>query len=184
MNLINSTSKYGLITRFLHWIIVLLFLNQFVSATIMTWAERGAFKGELFAWHKAIGLLILFTATVRFTLKKLSRQPKWAEGLQPWEKSSLIFIERCLYIIMFLMPVSGILMSLTGGYKISFFGLFHIPGLSESNTLLRDIFWFLHTTTSYAIIALISIHFAFVLRRQIFEKDGYLRRMLPFANQK
>jgi cytochrome b561 len=184
MNLINSASKYGALTKFFHWTIFLLFLNQFISATIMTWIENGAFRGDLYAWHKAIGLLILFLAIARLTLTKLSRQPDWAEGLQLWEKSSIVFIERGLYIVMLLMPISGIIMSFTGGHKISFYSLFHIPGLSEPNTLLSAIGWFVHTLTSYSIIGLVSIHFAFVLRRQIFDKDGYIKRMLPFTSQK
>lgn len=184
MGFANSSSKYGAITKLLHWVVFLLFLNQFISATIMTWAENGSFKWELYAWHKAFGLIILFVVIVRFTLKKSLRQPRWAEGLQAWEKSSIIFIERGLYIVMFLMPISGILMSLTGGHSISFFDLFHIPGLSEPNSILSATGWFIHTLTSYAIIALVSIHFAFALRRQIFEDDGYVKRMLPFTKQK
>ncbi len=180
MNLSNS--KYGAFSKFLHWAIFFLFLNQFISATIMTWMDKGAFRGELYAWHKAFGLIILLVVIVRFTWKKLSRQPDWAEGLQPWEKSFIVFIERGLYITMFIMPLSGMLMSLAGGHKILFFGLFYIPGLPVPNTILSATGWFFHTLTSYAIIALVSIHIAFVLRRQVFEKDGYLKRMLPFTS--
>ena len=68
--------------------------------------------------HKAIGLLILFVAIVRLTLRKLSHQLDWAEGLQLWEKSYVIFIGRGFYIVMFLMPISGVIMSFTGSHLL------------------------------------------------------------------
>ena len=178
--------RYGTGAIILHWTVFLLFVNQFVSAALMIWMGNdatvaGASRSEIFGWHKAIGLLVLMIVFVRLIWRKTTTLPEWAPGIKEWEKSSIHFIERGLYVLMFVMPLSGLLMSVSGGRGVLFFNLFEIQGLSQPNTVLSSIGWFLHRTTSYAIIGMVALHVAFVLRRHIFEKDGYLNRMLPFV---
>lgn len=180
----QTPTEYGAVTKFLHWAVVLFFINQFVSAAIMLWTNTGSIRMELFGWHKAVGTLILMVVFIRLIWRKNTVLPEWAPGMMEWEKSSVHFIERWLYVLMFTMPLSGLLMSLSGGREVGFFSLFTIPGLPQPNPILASLGWFLHRVISYAIIGMVSLHVAFVVRRSIFERDGYLRRMLPFTKQR
>lgn len=40
MGLVNSSTRYGIVTKTLHWLVALLFVNQYVVAKVMT-AIRG-----------------------------------------------------------------------------------------------------------------------------------------------
>jgi len=173
----NTSRAFGGLAKFFHWAVFLIFVNQFISATLMT----SPLKGNLFAWHYSFGLLVLALAFARFGWRKVSRLPDWPDTMQTWEQKLLPFIERGLYAAMFIMPLSGLLQSISNGYAVPFFSLFEIPGFSEKNPTLTSIGWFLHKATSYIIIAFITLHLFSVVRRHLFEKDGYLRRMLPFT---
>ena len=184
MNLKNTATQYGTITKFFHWAIVLLFLIQFVVAATMIWARNvpsvpDASKFEMITWHKSMGLLVLMLAIARFAWRQVNRYPSWPAGMKEWEKATFSFIERGLYLVLFVMPTSGLLVSVASGHEVAFFSLFQIPGFAKPDMFLTAVGWFLHRAASYAIIGLVTLHVGTVLRRHIFEKDGYLKRMLP-----
>jgi cytochrome b561 len=58
----NSAARYGFMTKFLHWALFLLILNQFaVAAAMLTTPPEstigGVTPGALYNWHKSIGLI-------------------------------------------------------------------------------------------------------------------------------
>ena len=64
MALTNSATGFGSVAKAFHWAVVLLFLNQYVVATIMIMMNKndtvfGLSQGWYYTWHKSVGLLIL-----------------------------------------------------------------------------------------------------------------------------
>ncbi len=162
----------------------MLFFGQYTTATIMNWMDPGTTlfgvgNSGWVAWHKSFGLLILGIVLLRIIWRKTTRLPDWANGLSAWEKVTIHFVENGLYAVMILMPLTGLLMSAAGGHPTPFFHLFSIPGFSHPNSVLSTIAWFMHISISYVIVALLAIHVGLAARREIFEKDGYIKRMLP-----
>jgi len=67
----NSAVRYGFVSKFLHWAIFLLILNQFVVAAAMLTTPdyettAGFTQGTLYNWHKSIGLIVLALAVLRY----------------------------------------------------------------------------------------------------------------------
>ncbi len=58
-----SASRYGVVTKILHWTVFVLILNQFVATAMRNTPEgettAGFTQGALCQWHKSVGLVVL-----------------------------------------------------------------------------------------------------------------------------
>jgi cytochrome b561 len=188
MKLKNSDTRYGFATKLFHWAIFLIFLNQFIVAFAMLNTPQGATtagftQGALYNWHKSIGLIALFVALLRYTWRKTTPLPNWAPHLSDREKLFIHWIERILYICMFVMPLSGFVFVMTGGYGVHFFSQWHLPNfLGENATIALFVQW-THRITAWLIVLTLFTHWGLGIRHQIVYRDRYLQRMLPFTSQ-
>lgn len=188
MPLTNTSTRYGAITKTLHWLVVLGFVNQYVVAKIMTAIEVNDFalglsQGSLYNWHKSIGLVVLAIVVIRYTWRKTTRLPNWAAGLADWEKKLIHWYEKMLYWAMFVMPLSGYLFVESGGYGVQFFGVTRLPTFLPKNETLAWLGHTLHIFCGYAIVVFLTLHIGLVIKHQIWDKDRILQRMLPFSKQ-
>ena len=84
---------------------------------------------------------------------------------------------KLMYVFMFLMPVSGIFMSLYSAKDISVYGMFTIKSFALNKELagtLRDI----HEYTGIALACIIGFHALMALYHHFFVKDRLLMRMI------
>jgi cytochrome b561 len=88
------------------------------------------------------------------------------------------------YVLMIGMPLTG-LMAFTGHLVMhsdavgsTIFGLMPVPALPNFGLGLSVLL--LHTIGSKVGIALVFLHVVAALKHQFWDKDGILRRMLPF----
>lgn len=184
----NSASRYGAVTKILHWTVFLLMLNQFLAAAAMlNTAEgettAGLTQGTLYGWHKSVGLVVLAVALVRYTWRKSTPLPDWAPNLSAGEKRTIHRIERVLYGCMFLMPVSGFVFVMAGDYPLNFFGLGDVPNFVGVNATLASIAQWTHGATAAFLAVTLFVHWGVVIRHQWIHQDRYPHRMLPFTRQ-
>ncbi len=175
-----NQSSYNLLSKLLHWLVVLLLTSQFILIWISQFGYRlkdNNLGMNMIDNHKALGLTVLAVAAIRLLWRWIGGLPDWAQGLASWEKKTAHTLEMWLYRFLFFIPVTGIAYSLTSGYPIHFFGLFSIPEVMPYNLVLANITWFIHMFSAYALVAVVALHIGFVVRRTIFEKDQYIRRM-------
>jgi cytochrome b561 len=185
MPLKNSAAHYGLVTRFLHWAVFLLFVWQYVSANIMTNLARdnmlfGLTQGDYYNWHKSIGLVLLVLAVARLLWRKTTPLPEWAPTLSPAERAISHWNETRLYGCMFLLPLSGYLFVMAGNFGIKLFGIYDLPNPIGKQEWLATLALIVHIVTGYAAVVLIAWHVGLGLKHHLFERDGFLNRMLPF----
>ena len=184
MPLLNTAEGYGSLTKLCHWLVVGLFAFQFAAANIMlrmdeTGVVLGLSQATYYNWHKSIGLLALLIASVRLLARRSGRLPDWASSLGPREKRFIHRAEQVLYAAMFIMPVSGYLYVMAGGYGVNLFGRWHLPNpIGPREGLALAAKW-THIATSYVLATTLAAHIGLVLRHQFFLKDGLLGRMLP-----
>ncbi len=188
MGLANSSTRYGIVTKTLHWLVALLFVNQYVIAKIMTAIEVNDFalgfsQGSLYNWHKSIGLVIFAVVVIRYTWRKTTRLPDWSKGLADWEKKLIHWYEKMLYWAMFLMPLSGYLFVESGGFGVQFFGVTRLPSFLPHNETLAWLGHTIHILTGYAIVIFLTLHIGLVIKHQVWDKTRILHRMLPFGRQ-
>jgi cytochrome b561 len=181
MPLLNSAAGYGSLTKALHWIVVGLFAVQVAAGLVMTRLpdESGATRDALFNWHKTLGLVALAVVLVRVWARRAGELPPWAPGLTVLDQRIVHHAERGLYLAMFLMPVSGFVYVMAGGYGVLFAGAVALPNpLPRWGWLALAGKW-THIAAALLLAAALAGHLAVVLRHTLLRGNNLVRRMLP-----
>lgn len=176
----NTIAGYGQVAKLFHWLMAALFVGMYIVAYIMINISRSDFSLSLYALHKATGLLLLTLVLLRLLWRlsniqpDMTHVPKW----QHWAARGNIF---GLYILMLVMPITGILTSTLGGHDISFYGIFTISALGN-NKDASTFFGQAHELFSYLLIACFVLHVLAALYHHYFLKDNIFKRIL-FSTQ-
>lgn len=187
--MMNTDTRYGPVTKTLHWVLFLLLLSQFAAATAMLNTPAGETtagftQGTLYEWHKSIGLVVLVAALFRYLWRRMTPLPDWAPNLTDVEKRAIHAVERALYACMFLMPVSGFLFVMAGGFGVLLFGRWQLPNIIGKHPVLASTAELTHEVAAVLLALTLFAHWAVILRHQKLHKDRYLHRMLPFTHQR
>ena len=193
MQATNSTETYGAVSRTFHWITALLVLSAIplglVAANI---GPRNpshgllALREQILFWHKSFGVTILLLVILRTCWSLYSPRPPLPAHLPAGERRAAKAIHLTLYLLMFAMPLTGIMLSQSVGFGVSFFGLFtlptvflaphdvpipHRPGAVWGILLHEKVF-------SYLLFGAIALHLLGLMKHQLIDRDGsILRRM-------
>jgi len=184
MALYNTEHGYGALTKALHWLVVALFAFQFAAANIMLRLDEnatamGVGQSTYYNWHKSIGLVALVVAVLRVLARRRGQLPEWAPTLSARKRAFIHRAEQVLYIAMFVMPVSGFLYVMAGGYGVNLFGVWELPNpIGTLPALAAGAKW-THIASAYVLTATLVGHVGLVLWHTLVLKDRLIRRMLP-----
>ncbi|TAK75717.1 MAG: cytochrome b [Gammaproteobacteria bacterium] len=173
----NTTQNYGIVAILFHWIMAILIIGMLALGLYMTGLPKSLEKFQLIGWHKEYGILILMLAVLRVAWRLSNLLPSLTT-LPTWERLAARLTHFLLYVAMFIMPLTGWMMSSAAGYSVSFFGLFTLPDLIGTNKDLAHTISEIHEYTAYALIALIILHVLAALKHYWIDKDNIMQRML------
>ncbi len=184
MQLLNSSSGYGALTKLLHWLIAALFALQYASAIIMLRVPAeattlGVTQAEYYNWHKSLGLLALLLTIARLVNRRSGALPPWAPTLTPLEQVMVHRAEQLLYAAMLVMPLSGLVYVMAGGYGVRLFGIFDLPNPIGSAPRLAVLAQWLHVASAILLLLPLGLHLGLVLGHHFGLKDRLISRMLP-----
>lgn len=182
--LANTEDRYGWIAMLLHWGMAGLLLALVVLGIYMVRLPDVGFDQEkitLILAHKALGMVALGVAVARLLWRLTNALPRFVDGLPPWQEVSALFVHMWLYVLMFLLPVTGWLMSSAGGYPTPVFSWFDAPDLIARNEHLFHTLIAVHRWLGYAFTLVILLHAAAALRHHFVQRDATLRKMIPRA---
>lgn len=163
----------------LHWLIAGLIIAAFILGTVMTDMKISPTKLQYYAYHKWIGITVLGLVAVRLINRLLSTPLAYPAHMSPWQVIAANGAHSMLYVLMFAVPLSGYFYTSAAGYPVVYLGLFELPSPIAPNPEFKSQLKELHEILTYAMLALVSLHVAAVLKHQIIDKDGLLHRMLP-----
>lgn len=176
----NNSLEYGSVAKFYHWLIF--FLVAFLIATGLTVEaiSKDSLRFLTFNVHELTGLTVCFLMVLRTIWTIRNIRPELPPTVKTWEKSTAHILHSLLYIILFIMPVSGFIMATSGGHPVNFFGFqLWMPFISHNSETLNHQAFNLHHYVGYTLIACLAIHILAALKHHIIKKDATLRRMLP-----
>ncbi|GAA0789263.1 MULTISPECIES: cytochrome b [Pseudomonadati] len=175
----NSSTEYGLITIFIHWISALAVLSLFALGF---WMVDLTYYSSWYKTapdiHKSVGILLLFLTTIRLLWRFWATMPAPMPTHQQWEHQSARWAHRIIYVLMLAIMVSGILISTADGRGIWVFDWFQFPAVGELFDDQADIAGAFHQYAAYSLIGLVFIHAAGALKHHFIDKDSTLTRML------
>ncbi|HEY8190743.1 MAG TPA: cytochrome b [Micavibrio sp.] len=177
----NTALKFGVVHKALHWIIAVLVIAMICVGLYMVSLDPSPKLFRIYALHKSVGISILTLAVLRLAWRMSNIRPMPLPNHQAWEKFLATIIHALLYAALFIMPLSGWIMSSAKGFSVSVFGLFTLPNLVRPDKSLADLAITVHSYTAWTLIAMIALHAAGALKHHLIDRDDTLRRMFPGA---
>lgn len=161
----------------LHWLMFLLIVVALACIETRGWVPRdrgSALRALLMNWHINAGVLILLSAVVRITARARFGVPVSLGS--PLQTRLASVLHAILYLIMFLQPLTGMMLSQTAGYEVTLFGMV-LPQLAGPDAALHDTLQDLHTLIGNSLYFLIALHILGVLWHHNVLKDETFARM-------
>lgn len=175
----QNIQKYSIFARIFHWVMALMIIGLVGVGLYMTDLKSSPEKWQLYDLHKATGMTVFGLAILRLLWRRISPPPAIVSGLHPFIKWAATNNIRLLYVLMFLYPLSGFLMSYMGGHAVRYFGLFTIEPFVPAYKKVAGFAHFLHVDVIfYLLIASFSAHVLGALYHHFIRKDETLRKML------
>lgn len=169
--------KYHILTRILHWIVGISIIGALGVGIYMTGMPNSPDKSALYAAHKAFGALILFLVIFRLIVRLSTASPAKPDGVSALDYKLASAGVVLLYLLMFITPISGYLMSVFGGHEISFFGLFTLPAPFEVNMDLAKLMHSIHVNIWYLFITVVVLHILGAFKHLLIDKVNIFRRI-------
>lgn len=172
--------KYSKPAILLHWAVALLILAAFALGWIMTDIPGiTPTKLKYFSWHKWIGVTVLGMAALRLLWRLAHRPPAYPASMPAWQKKAAGALHGALYVLMFVVPLSGYFYSLAAGVPVVYLGVLPLPVLIDTNPELKPVLKDVHEVLTTVLLAIVCIHVAAALKHHFIDRDGVLKRMLP-----
>jgi cytochrome b561 len=181
MNFRNTTSAWGAISKSLHWVIVILILWQWYLGNHALSLGNSPAKIGVFALHKSIGMTVFMLALVRLVWRWANPVPSLEGVTRRWERVAAGFSHVALYVLIFTMPISGLLMSSARNFSVSWFGLFQWPDFVQPDEALFEKLQWVHKHAFQALGVIAVLHILGALKHHFIDRNDVLKRMLPFG---
>lgn len=176
--LTNTPSRYGLLTRCLHWTLAILTLALIGMGWWMM--DLGYYDAWYYAsrqWHEALGLLVWVLGLVFAAWHLINRPPKSLTA-KPWETWASRIAHKLLYLALLVLPVAGYLIETADGSALGLFDVITLPALGKLGEQGRLVAEWVHAVGAYGLLAIASVHAAGALKHHFFDRDRTLTRML------
>jgi len=174
------STSYTRVARSLHWLVAGLIVAQYIIAELAERAERSDSVVQqlgLLANHKSIGMTILALAICRLTWRLFNTPPPLPNTMSTWQRRTSSVAHIALYGFLFVLPVSGWLMSSAKSFSVSWFNVFVFPDLIAANEANAEILEQIHHRSGEVLFVLALIHIVAALKHHFVDKDAVLNRM-------
>ena len=144
---------------------------------IYTWplTEEASPRGFYFNLHKSIGVTLLALILFRVYWRITHRPPAMLRTYKEWERKLATATHHLLYVLMVVVPLSGLIMATSSKYGVKWFGIDIIPGID--NEFMRDLFKETHEVIGVVLLAFIVLHTLGALKHKFIDKDETMKRM-------
>ena len=175
----DTEHRYGLATRALHWGVAIL-----IPALIwLGWhmADLGRLDpryGDVLTWHEALGIVAFALGAVATSWVTYSRPPGHPAERKRRGWIAALTVRELVHTMMLLIPLTGVLFSLSDGGGVDLWGLYTIPADMDLSEDRRDLLVGIHLWCAYAVGILALVHVTAVIKRRFVDRDDTLRSML------
>ncbi len=163
----------------LHWLMALLILVALPMGMVMHELDLSPFKLKLYSWHKWIGVSVFGLAVLRALWAVSHPPPPLPASQAPWQRRAARLVHVGLYLLLFLIPLSGWLMSSAKGFQTVYFGVLPLPDLLTKNEALGEALAGVHEALNLGLLALLAAHIGAAMKHHLVDHDEVLARMWP-----
>jgi cytochrome b561 len=188
----NTTSSYGRVAKWLHWLTALFVLAAYASILYLDWVfdMKGPQRGTFLQLHKCIGFSVLVFVVLRLYWRFTNPHPALPASMPRWQVTASNVSHFLLYFFLLAMPLSGYI----GNSNGVDYGLFKVAAFKNTgwgiwlmemfNTTYEkfevgfDSFHY-RVVGPYIFWVIIAVHALAGMYHHYVEKDDVLKRMLP-----
>jgi cytochrome b561 len=174
--------RYDALSQTIHWLTLLAVVVAFVAGLAMEDMPRGPAKLQLVNLHASFGVLLMALTAIRLAWRATVPAIEPIPGPQ-LRRTGAKVLHGVLYLVLFAIPLVGLLMMAAKGRTIEVFGMFTVPPLIAPNRAIGHSLEELHEFLAYLMLSLVGLHATAALLHQFILKDGGLARMLPFGQK-
>lgn len=167
----NGAAGYGVVTKTLHWLTVLLIVVQFAVGygidTVSEWVsgtdDSDADESAVFV-HAWLGIAILLLATVRLGWRWATPLPPWAAQLTERDRRLAHRTEQVLYFLLFAIPSTGLALLFLSGEErdVAVDQEWRPPYALVDDDLLLPV----HVLSHFAFYVVLVVHVGLAVRRR------------------
>jgi cytochrome b561 len=180
----RDATSYNMPAIVMHWLVALLIAATFPIAWIMVdMQDDSPEQLSLFSLHITIGVSVLMLTIARLANRVLRGVPAAPADTSTIVSKLTSVVHFALYALLFIVPMSGWVMSSAGGHDVSWLGLFTLPSIVVADDGLHETMEGVHETVANVLLGLIALHTAAALKHHFIQRDGVLARMLPFLRK-
>src|SRR3984885_6637312 len=168
----NTTSSWGSVSRWFHWIMAALIIGMLAFGWWMN--HIAARPDRLFyrSIHADIGYVVLVLMVVRLIWRGINPTPALPAGTLGWERIAARISHGALYAVTILVVMLG--WAHSGAHKPDYadwFGLFRVPQFTSTDKANANFYENLHIYLAYLLIALVLIHILAALYHLLARRD-------------
>lgn len=175
----NTSTSYGFVAIGLHWLVAITVFSLFALGWWMTELDYYDSWYKLAPWwHKSIGVLLFLAVVFRLSWRFISSPPKPLSSHKAWEISMAHRVHFLLYILMFMIMLSGYLISTADNRAIEVFDWFSVPATITSIPDQEDVAGLIHLILASTLVGVALLHALAAMKHHFFDRDNTLKRML------
>ena len=112
----------------------------------------------MLARHKSVGITILVLAVLRLAWRLMNPTPALPNTLKPYERLLAHVTHFALYMLLFVMPLTGWIMSSARKFPGELVQLVQLPDLVAPNRALYDTLHTTHHALAWTLVGVASLH--------------------------
>lgn len=179
----NTQKKYGYVSIVFHWLTAFTIFGLFGLGYYMvdldyyhTWYTTAP------NLHKSFGMLLFVIIIIRLVWRFTQITPEHITSHSQFERKAGKLTHQLLFMLIFIIIITGYLISTADGRGIEVFGLFEVPSLGAFIENQEDIAGTIHEWLAYALILLATLHGLAAIKHHVIDKDNTLNRMIGKRN--
>jgi cytochrome b561 len=180
----NDLTGYGLVAVFLHWLVAVVAIGQFGLGLWMrslgyydSWYRLGPW------WHKGIGVMLFVVLLGRLIWRWSNPRPAHLPSHKHYERQAAGIAHGLLYLLLFIVMLSGYLISTADGRGLEVFDWFTLPATLSGIEQQEDFAGKVHLYLAWTLMGLAALHALAALKHHFIDRDATLTRMLGFASR-
>ncbi|WP_299876590.1 cytochrome b [uncultured Cocleimonas sp.] len=178
-SLTNTKDSFGWVSISLHWLMaVALIAMYFVGDWMVGLDYYDKWYKDAPYIHKSIGVIIGLLMLARLLWNVLQAKPTYLDVKSTVMNMMASLTHYFFYLMVFIMVVSGYLISTANGQGVEIFGLFEVPALLPDDKDRGELAGKVHEYLGLGFMVLVAIHALAALVHHFFMKDRTLKRML------
>jgi len=175
----NSSTAYGLLAVFLHWVMALLIFILFPLGIYMTnLSYYDHWYKTSFFWHESTGMLVLALLLFRLLWRWMNIMPDQLDTIPRLQARAAQTAHWLFYILMFVICISGYFITTAEGQAINVWNIFTVAAISSFESGFADKAGTVHWYSALFIILLAVIHTLAALYHHVVLKDKILINIL------